>query len=135
ELDRVRFGSLEAHENGADRGSPSQYDLEGKLVGSGGGKVANDSQHLGARRQRKVDLSAVQRAKRTQVEFETCHHAEVRPRTADTPEELWVVIAGRMHHVAVGGDHGDAGQRIDGESVGALQVPDAAAQRESGDPG
>ena len=74
-------------------------------------------------------------ADRVDLERERGHHPEVATPAAMRPQQLGVLVLGRQHPLAVGGDELDPDEVVAGEAVLAHQPADAAAERETADAG
>ena len=69
-----------------------------------------------------------------QFELERRHHAEIAATAADGPEKVGVLRCACLNERAVGGHHIRGDQIVYRESELAAEPPEAAAEREPGDP-
>ena len=72
---------------------------------------------------------------RVEPELEGRDDAVVRARSADAPEQVGVLVLGRVHEPAVGGDELDREQVVERQPELPHQPSHPAAQRQAGDPG
>ena len=72
---------------------------------------------------------------RMQRQLERRHDPEVAAASAQTPEEVGVLVLARMQEPAVGGDDVGADEVVAGKAVLPHQPADAAAEREARDAG
>ena len=70
-----------------------------------------------------------------QLELERGHHTEVATTSAERPEEILVLTLARDQEPSVGSHDVGRDQVVQRETEAARQVPDAASEREAGDPG
>ena len=76
-----------------------------------------------------------ERPDRMQVELERRHGADGRPRTANRPEEIRVLVRARPHEIALGRDELDGAEAVDREAEARREPADPAAERQPGESG
>src|SRR6266540_378943 len=72
-------------------------------------------------------------AQRNEIELELGHDPEVAAAAANAPEEILVLVRGRLDELAVGGDQIHAPQLVDREAVPAHDPADSAPEGQPGD--
>ncbi len=75
------------------------------------------------------------RADRTSAKLETCDDAEVATTAAQSPEQVGMLVRCGVDERPVGEDDVRRQQRVDREAVATHEPSDAAAERETADPG
>ena len=95
--------------------------------------VAPGAQHLGVALVGEEHEARVHVGVRVEAELHRGDDAEVAAAAAQRPEELRVVLGGRAHALAGGGDELDRGDAVGREAVLAGQPAQAAAERVADD--
>jgi hypothetical protein len=121
---------------GDDRqwGDGAEPDDGAELVGRLGDEVPVEAQHVGGVVGRPEDGPGHhRRAEGMQRELERGDDAEIAATASQRPEQIRVLVRGRLHDAAIGGDHLGGQQVVDDEPVLAHEEADATAEGHPGD--
>ena len=112
---------------------PDGKDVE--LVGHLTTQPGDRSERFARVRHRNHEVGPVQLRQRQACVLERRDDAEISAAAAERPQQLRIAVGAGAHHGAVRGHDLGCNEAVARESVRAQQVPDAAGQREPGDPG